>query len=88
MGRSSPQILDGPRGLPAEFAGGPQGPVRVAEHLPGEEYQVGLPRLDDVIRLNRRRYQPHGTGPAPRFPADLLGEPGLVPCADGNPRAG
>src|SRR5450759_2363237 len=85
MGWRCSYVLGGPRYQLAEFSGGPKRPIGITEQLPAQQYEIGLAGTYDVIGLSRRGYQPHGAGPAPCFPADLLGEGRLIPSPDGYP---
>jgi hypothetical protein len=61
-----------------EFTGGAERPLRITEQFPCEQHQIGLAGADDVIGLRRVGNHPHGTGFAPCFPPDLLGELRLI----------
>ena len=59
-------------------------PIRVAEHLSGEQNQVSLPVTDDLVRLGGRGDLADCSCRDARFAADSFGEWNLVSGAGGN----
>jgi hypothetical protein len=61
-----------------------EGPVRVAEHFPGEEDEICLSGAEDVVGLLGAGDHADGSGEEAGFATDALGEMGLVSGADGD----
>ena len=63
-------------------------PIRVAEHLSGEQNQVGLPVTDDLVRLGGRGDLADCRCGDVHFTADSFSERNLVSGAGGNGSSG
>src|SRR5690606_35682882 len=91
--RGASSHLHGPRtgvlrwtgDVDAETVSRKERPVRLPQHLAGEEDQVRLPFADDAVRLLGLRDQPDGRRRDPGLLADPFGEWDLIPRRHGDP---